>query len=114
MSEDALQQLCYMWFHNTYPNLRGLLFHVPNGGSRHVLEAVKMKKIGVVAGVADLLFLWNGKCYCLELKTATGRQSKKQQDWQNLVQKNGMVYLIIRNVNEFQTSVKTIIKGESI
>ena len=109
MSEDALQQLCYMWFHNTYPQYRGLLFHVPNGGSRNAREGKKFKQIGVVAGVADLLFLFNGKCYCLELKTEVGRQSKKQQDWQDLVERNDFNYFVIRDVDTFKNYIKTII-----
>lgn len=39
---------------NTYPEL-GLLFAVPNGGSRHKLEAYNLKKQGVRAGVPDLV-----------------------------------------------------------
>ena len=113
MSEDALQQLCYMWFHNTYPQYRGLLFHVPNGGSRNPREGKKFKQIGVVAGVADLLFLINSKCYCLELKTEVGRQSKKQQDWQDLVQRNGMEYYVIRSLVKFQEAVELIISENS-
>jgi hypothetical protein len=110
MSEDALQQLCYIWFHNRYPNLRGLLFHVPNGGSRNVLEAMKMRKIGVVPGVADLLLLYNGKCYCLELKTATGTQSKKQKAWQKTVMEQSLDYFIIRDLSSFQSTIMNIIQ----
>jgi hypothetical protein len=60
-SEDRIQQECYRWFHNTYPELRGLLFHVPNGGKRDGREAKKLKTMGVVPGVADLIFLYNGR-----------------------------------------------------
>jgi hypothetical protein len=31
------------------------LIHIPNGGSRHKIEAVKLKRMGVKAGVSDLL-----------------------------------------------------------
>lgn len=109
MSEDALQQMCYMWFHNTYPHLRGLLFHVPNGGSRNPREGMKFKQIGVVAGVSDLLFLFNGKCFCLELKTEKGRQSAKQLNWQKLVEKNNFTYFVVRDLLTFQSTVKNII-----
>ena len=111
MSEDALQQQCYMWFHNTYPLYRGLLFHVPNGGSRNAREGKKFKQIGVVAGVADLLFLFNGRCYCLELKTEKGRQSSKQQAWQELVEKNNFNYYIIRSLEEFKIYIQNIVNN---
>lgn len=33
MTEARLQQECYIWFHNTYPNLRGLYFKIKNEGN---------------------------------------------------------------------------------
>jgi hypothetical protein len=39
-----------------HPALK-MLFHVPNGGSRHVAEAVKLKAMGTRQGVPDLLLL---------------------------------------------------------
>lgn len=41
------------WHENRYPLLQ-LIFHVPNGGSRNVLEAANLKAEGVKAGVPDL------------------------------------------------------------
>ncbi len=37
-----------------YPEL-GLIFHIPNGGKRNKLEAIKLKKEGVKAGVPVIL-----------------------------------------------------------
>mgnify|MGYP000046985433 FL=1 len=61
-SENALQQKCYFWFHNTYPEYRGLLFAVPNGGKRTKREAKTLKLTGVVSGVSDMIFLFNSNC----------------------------------------------------
>lgn len=55
-----------------FPNLPDrLLFAVPNGGSRHKIEAANMKRQGVKRGVADvilqipkrdmLLFVWSSR-----------------------------------------------------
>lgn len=41
------------WQSGTFPELK-LLHHCPNGGSRNKREAVKLKQMGVLAGVADL------------------------------------------------------------
>lgn len=38
-----------------YPEASRLLFHVPNGGHRHKLVAIKLKEQGVRAGVPDLV-----------------------------------------------------------
>ena len=37
-----------------------LLFHPPNGGSRHIAEATKLKAMGVRKGVPDLLLPCSG------------------------------------------------------
>lgn len=37
------------------PKVAALIYHVPNGGHRHKLVAVKMKEQGVKAGVPDLV-----------------------------------------------------------
>jgi hypothetical protein len=109
MSEDRIQQDCYLWFHNTYPELRGLLFAVPNGGSRSVVEAKKFKLTGLVPGVSDMLFMFNKVCYCFELKTPTGYQSKRQIIWEAQVKKQGFNYFIIRDLQTFQSYMKNII-----
>jgi hypothetical protein len=110
MSEDRIQQECYLWFHNTYPKLRGLLFAVPNGGSRSMIEAKKFKLTGVVSGVSDMLFMYAGKTYCLELKTEKGYQSKKQVIWQETITKNGFLYFIVRDLSLFKDIIESIIK----
>jgi hypothetical protein len=109
MTEDRLQQSCYVWFHNEYPELRGLLFHVPNGGARNGFEAKKFKWMGVVPGVADLIFLFNKKAYFIELKTEKGTQSKVQKEWENTVIVQGFNYHILRSLEEFQRLIKSII-----
>lgn len=45
-----------------------MFFHVPNGGKRNVREAAKLKRMGVLAGVPDLIFIRAGAVYMLELK----------------------------------------------
>ena len=100
-SEDRLQQEIYRWFNNTYPKYRGLLFHVPNGGTRYGGEARKLKFMGVYPGVADLICLING-CSFLELKRpdGLGTQSKKQKDWQGNVENAGFEYIILNDLEE--------------
>lgn len=107
-TEDALQQKCVFWFWNTFPEKRGLLFSVPNGGTRNKREAAKMKQTGLTPGVADLLLMINGVTYCLELKIQGGRQSKTQKDWQMVVEKEGFFYDVIWSLEEFKYIVNRI------
>lgn len=107
-SEDALQQKCVFWFHNKFPELRGLLFHPANGGFRNAREGAKFKKIGVYPGVADLVFLYKKSAYFLELKDEKGRQSKNQELWEKKVKSQGYEYFIVRSLADFKNKVSSI------
>lgn len=110
ISEDRLTQECYLWFHNKYPNLRGLLFHVPNGGRRLGREAQRFKSMGVWSGVSDFLFIYNGYIAGIELKTKDGRISDEQREWNNqFVMKGGGSYYIVRSLEEFKDIINNII-----
>lgn len=55
-TEDGHQISLFMWCAlnaSKYPELKWL-HHIPNGGSRHIAEAGKLKAMGVKAGVSDL------------------------------------------------------------
>lgn len=55
-SEDTEQVNVILWATRNvsrYPELEDL-YHIPNGGSRNKAEAVKLKQMGVKAGVSDL------------------------------------------------------------
>lgn len=110
-SEDELQQKCVYWFHNDYPTLRGCLFSVPNGGLRNKREAKKLKQTGAFAGVSDLLFLYKGKTYPIELKKKGGRQSKSQVEWELRVLSHGFPYIIIDSLEVFKSTIKSIINS---
>ena len=43
-------------------------FAVPNGGSRHMLEAINLKREGVVKGVSDYFVLLPNKLLIIEMK----------------------------------------------
>lgn len=53
-------------------------FHVPNGGYRKPREAAIMKGLGVVAGVPDVIAIYRGRVYAIELKVEGGRPTAKQ------------------------------------
>lgn len=80
-----------------------LLFAVPNGGSRHKIEAVNMKRQGVKRGVADVILQVPKKGYaslCLEFKTPTGKQSDEQKEYQRQVEMAGSKYVVVRSVEQ--------------
>jgi len=107
-SEDALQQECYQWFHNTYPNLRGLLcYNLSN--SRNKIDGARNRNKGLQEGRADLVLYFDAKTYHIEMKTATGVQSKAQIKWAALIRTEGFPYYIIRNIESFQKLIRGIV-----
>lgn len=80
-----------------------LLFAVPNGGSRNIIEAKNLKAQGVKSGVSDVILLIPKKgysCLCMEFKTAVGKQSDEQIAFQYQAEKAGNKYTIVRSVKE--------------
>lgn len=83
-SEDTEQIQVIMWAswqQNKHSEL-SLLYHCPNGGSRNKAEAVKLKQMGVKAGIPDLCLpvpkgIYNG--LYIEMKYDTGRLEESQK-----------------------------------
>ena len=117
--EHQIQSACVRWFAYQHPELKGLLFAVPNGGARNKATAGKLKAEGVVAGVSDLILLvpqwfttWRGQqgCLyaglCIEMKTAKGRQSPDQKEWQAKVESKGYKYAVCHSLDEFINEIE--------
>ena len=110
MTEERLQQDIFIWFVNTYPCKRGLFFHNFNN-PRNAIQGAKLKTLGLVSGVADMTLLHNKKAYFFELKTETGKQSKRQKEWEQQVTSNKFYYKIIRSLDEFKKEISYIYKA---
>ncbi len=79
-----------------YPEL-DLLFHIPNGGSRHSAEAANLKRQGVKAGVPDLFLPVPRADYhglFIELKAGRGRLSEKQEAWLTALSQQGYAAMV--------------------
>lgn len=85
-SEDTEQITVIQWAqYNTgrHPELKWL-YHCPNGGSRNRMEAVKLKQMGVKAGVSDLCLPYPKGAYCglyIEMKYGNNRQQPTQKEF---------------------------------
>lgn len=85
-SEDTEQIAVIQWAMyqmNVYPELKWL-HHCPNGGSRNRNEAVKLKQMGVKAGVSDLCLPYPRGIYCglyIEMKFGDNRQQASQKEF---------------------------------
>lgn len=121
--EHDIQCACVKWFAYAHPELRGLLFAIPNGGARSKATAGRLKAEGVVAGVSDLILLvpqwfttWRGQegCLdaglCIEMKKKGGYQSPEQKAWQAKVEKFGYKYVVCRSLDEFIATIENYLK----
>ncbi len=66
-----------------------LCWHTPLSAMRDKTIGAIMKGLGVRAGVADLLFLSEGKLYSLELKVDGRRSTEPQIEWRQDVNRCG-------------------------
>nr|DAN48428.1 MAG TPA: Nuclease [Caudoviricetes sp.] len=103
--ESVLQTACVKWFRLQYPNL--VIYAVPNGGSRNVREAQRLKSEGVLAGVADLVVLLpQGKSLYIEMKVKGNRQTENQKAFQDKAITLGHTYAVCYSFEEFQQVIE--------
>ena len=85
-----------------YPCLK-YLFHIPNGGSRNIAEAVNLKRMGVKAGVPDLFLPFHNGCYSglwIEMKTEKGRPTACQREWIEWLNSQGYMAIVCHGAGE--------------
>lgn len=103
MTEARIQQECFQWLWNNYPNLRKRLFMVHNT-PKNAIDGARLRGMGMVAGVSDLIFLRdNLPPLCIEMKDDSGRQTPAQIEWQKIATACGCEYVVVRSLDEFQT-----------
>lgn len=111
-SEMRLMQDCYVWFHNSFPQYRGLLCY-NLGNSKNRVDGALNKSKGLQAGRADFSLYWNKTAFFIEMKDETGKQSSDQVTWQRIVEKHGFRYVICRSLESFKDVINNIVKGEN-
>lgn len=109
-TEESLQASIVKHFTNNYclkhHNPRCMIFAVPNGGSRNLVEAMRMKASGTLPGVSDLIVVLPNKTLFIELKLPNGIQSDKQKDFEQRVTSLGFDYHIVRSLEEFNLIIE--------
>lgn len=117
LKESQEQALLFEWSEKakcTYPQLK-LLFAIPNGGSRHKLEAVNLKRQGVKSGVPDIMLpisrgefngLW------IELKRIKGGTvSENQKEWIEALNNEGYCAKVCYGFDEAKDVILEYLKG---
>jgi hypothetical protein len=92
-----------------------LIFAVPNGiffNSNNKKQAFaymnKLRAEGFVSGVSDIILLYEGKTYFIEVKTKIGRLNPAQMQFKADVERLGFLYIVMRKVADAEKLVKEI------
>jgi len=60
-------------------------------------------------GTADISAMHKGKSFKIEVKIGKDRQSEEQKKYQDSIEKNGGIYMIARNWEQFYTDIQKYI-----
>lgn len=107
-AEHHIQVSCVRWFRLKYPQLRNILFAVPNAARRSARNGAYMKEEGMLAGVADLILLKSNRFYgglAIEMKKLDEYQRPAQKEWQKECEAAGNKYVVCRSLDEFMKVV---------
>lgn len=74
-------------------------FHPANGGYRSRIEAAILSGLGVVAGVPDVIIVYRGCVFALELKAAHGRLSAAQLACHDRLRRAGAIVGVADNID---------------
>lgn len=117
MKEAGIQAQIVQYYNNNYclstMKPRCVIFAIPNGGTRNPLEAMTMRATGTLAGASDLLIIHAKPDSAptvafVEVKTPTGKQSPKQAEFQARIRDLGLVYSVVRSLDEFKLLISTL------
>ena len=117
MSESKIQQNICTYLSMIAHQTGIVYFSVPNelygaGKSKKKLTGPeygminKYKSMGLLPGVSDLIIIWQGKAFCMEVKTATGKQSSDQILFESNIVKAGGKYEVVRGIDDTQRVLK--------
>jgi hypothetical protein len=87
-----------------YLDMKGVLYiHPPNGGTRNVIEATKLKKMGVKSGVPDILIFNRKKSFAglaIELKVGYNKPSENQLEFMKQLDAEGWMCVVSYSLEE--------------
>ena len=91
--EEALQRQVAAFLDIALPE-DAVWWHTPNQrGTRSRVENMILKGLGVKAGIPDVMILWRGQLYCIELKAPGGYFSTQQRAMREQLMLAGAKYV---------------------
>jgi hypothetical protein len=104
--EESLQRTIVQ--HLTLRAASGVVwYHCPNGVSSSARTGARMKAMGIVAGVSDMVFLLPSGLSCfMEVKAPKGRLTPEQKVFRDRVEANGAQWAMVRTIDEALLKLK--------
>lgn len=97
--EDTIHAAIVQYLRVTMPDC--LVLHPANGGSRDKREATKLKWLGVLPGIPDIIILRPGGRFCLmEVKGPKGVLSDAQNDVRYHCERFEMPWALVRSIDD--------------
>lgn len=96
-----------------YNNKLRWLFAIPNGGSRDIREAARLKLQGVKAGVSDMFLPIPNSMFhglFIELKVGTNKTSQLQDEFIDYVRNNGYMAKVCYGADEAIRTIKSYLE----
>lgn len=85
---------------------RGVWFHVPNGGRRGKVTTAVYRMLGLIPGVADYAFLWDGGCGVIEVKAGRGRLEDSQKHFRVWCERTGVPWALCYSADELNEQLR--------
>lgn len=108
--EDSMQIDYFNWAITTYPQLKGFLFAVPNGGKRNAREAKKLKDMGATAGIPDIISVYGNRIVGIELKLPKKKLSDSQEPIHALWMEQNIEIYTVRTFALWKQIIENIVK----
>ena len=108
-NESKIQIACVNWFRLQYPQY--LIFSIPNGGSRNVIEAVRLKKEGALAGIPDLQIITDKKVFFVEMKDGKKKPTPNQLEIHDKLLTLGVSTFVCGSFDDFYDVVERELRG---
>lgn len=95
------------WIKTVSPST--ICFHVPNGGLRSKREAAKLRAMGVLPGVPDLILICDAPGPCLaflEIKAPGAYLTAEQKSFMDRVYTMGAPHAVVRSIDDVREVFK--------
>ena len=121
MTHDRLQFECFFWMWNEYPELRRLFWGSFNdikqvekiigniGNQKRRIILSHMKSLGMVKGILDFMFFYQGVLHVIDFKVGSDKFSKEQKEFIAQVESQGGKSYEVRTLEKFKEIIQNIL-----